>query len=318
LKSTLKSMSLDTQYEGLRDYLYDFRRFMKHSSALDPRSSHAAIGARITKEYHRIEKGLALPEPRTGFGRPVIDDLVKTLPAYEAEGRDYISKGARATVRDWVAFQDERGGEVPDEVRSFIEGTENLRGGVKTLSRAEIGEATGIDFERFVRTRYSVRAFTGDPVSSDAVERAVALALKTPRVCNRESRHVRVAYSPEMREKMLSFQNGNKGFGHLAGAVLMITSDLSAFTDFGERNQCWIDGGMFAMSLANAFHSQALGVCMLNSSTIGWRDARMRQALNVPDNEVVITFMAVGHLPESIQVAVSPAPELDGVLQVVG
>lgn len=321
LKRRLRRMvlrgRLETAYEGFKDYLYDFRRFRTHSSALDPRVSRMAVAARITKDYHRIEKGLALPEPRPGFAHQVVEGLMRELPAYEAAGRDHVSEGARASVRDWVAFHDRLGAEIPAGVRAFVQGADNLEGGSKRLSRAEILAASAIDFERFARMRYSIRQFTGAPVPAAAVIRAVEIALKTPRVCNRESRRVRVAYDPGARARMLSFQNGNRGFGHLAGAVLMITSDLSAFTDFGERNQAWIDGGMFAMSLANALHAQGLGCCMLNSATIGWRDAQLRRALGVPDNEVVITFMAVGQMPESVEVAVSPAPRPAEVLTVM-
>lgn len=304
-------------YAGLRDYLYDFRRFLSHSGAVDPRVSRAATAARITREYHRIEKGLALPDPRPGFAGPVVDWLMAEVPAYEAAGQDYISDGARASVRDWVAFHDRLGVAIRPEIRAFAAGAGNLAGGVKTLSREEIVAAGAVDFERFARMRYSIRQFTGAPVPEAAIRDAVSVALKTPRVCNRESRHVRVAFDPAMRERMLGFQNGNRGFGHLAGAVVMITVDLSAFTDFSERNQGWIDGGMFAMSLANALHAQGLGTCMLNSSTIFWRDRQMRQALGVPDNEVVITFMAVGQIPETVEVAVSPAPPVESVLRVV-
>ncbi|WP_336468832.1 nitroreductase family protein [Frigidibacter sp. MR17.14] len=279
--------------------------------------SRNAIAARITKEYHRIEKGLALPEPKPGFAQPVIDWLLAEVPAYERGGRDYISDGARAAVGDWVGFHDRIGAAVRPEIRSFAQGSDNFEGGVKTLTRDEILAAAMIDFDRFAKMRHSIRQFTGAPVPEAAIARAVETALKTPRVCNRESRRVRVAFDPAVRAKMLGYQNGNRGFGHLAGAVAMITVDLAAFTDFGERNQGWIDGGMFAMSLVNALHAQGLGTCMLNSATIGWRDAKMRAALGVPDNEIVITFLAVGQIPDRVAVAVSPAPRAGEVLTVM-
>lgn len=317
-RSALKVAGVDRKYDGLKDYLYDFRRFRTHSSALDPEASPEAVSARITKEYHRIEKGLALPEPRPGFALAVVDWLMRKVPRHEAAGHAGLAtRGARGSIRAWVDHHDRIGAPVREDIRAFAQGAESLPGGVITLTREEILAATSIDFARFARARHSVRQFTGAPVAEEVVRAAVALALKTPRVCNRESRRVRAAFTPEAMKRMLDHQNGNRGFGHLAGAVLMITSDMRHFTDFGERNQCWVDGGMFAMSLANALHAQGLGTCMLNSATVSWKDQGLRRALGVPDHEAVITFMAVGQLPERIELAESPAPGAGEVLTIL-
>jgi hypothetical protein len=47
----------------------------------------------------------------------------------------------------------------------------------------------------------------------------------------------------------LSYQNGNSGFGHTVPALFVITSDMRIFEKSGERNQGWVDGGLFAMAL---------------------------------------------------------------------
>jgi nitroreductase len=307
---------------GLRNYAYDFRRFSRHSSALSPQLSATGRFAKVTKAYHMLEKGLALPQPRPGFGQGYADEpvgfLLDEVPALEAAGlRGVETQGARAAMRAYVAWHDARGHHLDPRVRTFGSAAGDHPGGTRHVDRADLWAKSGIDFEAFVRTRHSVRNFTGAPVSPDAIRQAVSVALKSPRVCNRESRRVHIAFEPEQRARMLACQNGNRGFGHLAGAVLMITSDLSYFVDFGERNQCWIDGGLFAMTLAYALHAQGLGACMLNASNTHQRDARLRQALKLSENEVVIMFLAVGHLPPSLEVAASPTPQLDDVIKIV-
>lgn len=313
-------------YPALRNFHYDFRRFLTYSSAVDPRSSTAAVAARIVKEYHRIEKGLALPDPRPGFASQTVDHLITAVPRLEAEaGPCLATRGSRDALAAYAAWHDRAGAALPADqaarLRAFLDSpppkdaARNVpMGGVVTLTRSEIAAATDFDYARFVNTRYSVRQFTGDAVSRGDIAAAVDLALKTPRVCNRESRRVHAAFAPEARARMLKFQNGNRGFGHLAGAVLMVTSDLRAFTDLGERNQCWIDGGMFAMSLAHALHARGLGTCMLNWSAPFWRDRDMRKGLPIPAHEVVITMMAVGHLPDSVDLAQSARPPVDEIL----
>ena len=307
------------RFNGLRDYLYDYRRFTRYSSALDPKISPQARLARITKAYHMIEKGLALPEPRPGFGQEPIAMLLAEVPELEAAGHaGPVTRSARASLAAYVRWHDALGHQVPPPVRQFAATAETAPGGAIVLERQFIQSAAGIDFARFARSRYSVRNFTGAPVSEEAIRTAVEVALKTPRVCNRETRRVHFANTPGDMGRMLSVQNGNRGFGHLAGAVLMITSDVREFVEYGERNQCWVDGGLFAMTLAFAFHAQGLGTCMLNASNASWKDRRLRAILGLPDHEVVITFMAVGHLPDQLMVAESPAPDVDSILRRMG
>ena len=113
-------------------------------------------------------------------------------------------------------------------------------------------------------------------------------------------------YDPQLRQRALSHQNGNRGFGDAVGAVLIVATNLAAYTDFGERNQAWIDGGLFAMTLAYALHAQALGTCFLNWSVTPGTDKAMRKDMGIPDEEAVITLMAVGQLREAFCVAASP------------
>ena len=97
--------------------------------------------------------------------------------------------------------------------------------------------------------------------------------------------------------------------------MFIVTSDLQAFCNPGERFQCWIDGGMFAMSLLYAAHSLRLGACALNWSQTCERDIAMRTAVGIPDNEVVVMMMAVGHLPSQFSVAQSARKELSEVVR---
>ena len=72
------------------------------------------------------------------------------------------------------------------------------------------------------------------------------------------------AYDDERQQQVIAVQ-GNAGFGDRVPLVLVITSDLQTFFAPEERNQAWIDGGMFAMSLVHALHSLGLASCCRTS-----------------------------------------------------
>lgn len=309
------------RYRGLNNYFYDMRRFGGSSTAFDSPYDEETLGALITMDYHRIEKGLALPAPRVGFGSDVTKRLLKAVPDYEQRfGPGLPTRCARAALAEYAAFHRQTNAPM-EAVEAFLATApaDPTAGSAGTLmiSREAIYAHSNIDFDAFARHRYSVRNFTGEPVERSVVEAAVATAMKTPSVCNRQTARVHIALSDDTRAKALSYQNGNRGFGDRAGAVLIVTSDMRGFTSLGERNQCWVDGGLFAMSLNYALHARGLGVCMLNWSTECHRDREMRTALGIPDHEAVIMMMAVGHMPEAFKVASSPRRPLEAVASVI-
>ena len=144
---------------------------------------------------------------------------------------------------------------------------------------------------------------------------AVKLAQKTPSVCNRQAWKVHVFDDPAAMRSLLEIQAGNRGFGEHASAVLVVTCDLQCFVEVAERYQAWIDGGMFCMSLCLALHAAGYGACCLNWSKEPADDRRLRAAAPIADAEQVIMLIAIGTLPERLDVAASPRRPLTDALE---
>lgn len=310
--------------EARCNYDYDLNRFLKYSSTRDIYPDPVGVESFLTSAYHALEKGLAMEEPRAGFGQRYIPIVLAGIAELERSGHArFATGGARGCLAAYVDYHDARGLPLPAQFETELRAIaaemkgQTFSGGSVTLTRTEIEEATNFDYANFVGTRYSVRHFTGATVSPDTIRRAVALAIKTPRTCNREMRRVYAAYETNLRNHVLSFHLGNKGFGHKLGALLIVTADLRELYEIAERNQAWIDGGLFAMSLVYALHSARLGTCMLNWSVDYNHDQRFRKEFDIPENEVIITFIGVGHVPDIFEVAASPGPSVDEVLSVV-
>lgn len=305
-----------------RNFEYDLQKFVAHSSACELNPAPIALASFLASAAHNLEKGLAIETPRAGFGASKIPGVLLAVSELERLGRKgFITDGARGCIREYVEHHDELGLPLPEdleaELRRFAEesGSDDLPGGSVTLTRDEVVAAVSVDWARFVGTRWSVRHFTGEPVTPSQVEHATTISLKTPRTCNRETRRVYTAYDRELREELLGYHLGNRGFGHALGVVLVVTVDLREFDMVGERNQAWIEGGMFTMSLVYSLHAEGLGTCVLNWSVDCDQDRAIRERFVIPDYEVIIALVGAGHLPEAIQVAASPGPKVGQVLR---
>lgn len=305
------------------NYNYDFNRFLEYSAVGGKVDTQLKLRAQITKEYHRIEKRLAFKEPRVGFAPDVIQNLLSKLRQYQKNyGLDEIGQIALNTLFAYYQFNLDRGLRDEQFYQELVElrntvpelQTVTSKGGVLTLSKQSILNAAQLDLQAFFESRYSIRHFTSDDVDISSIETAVKMAQKTPSVCNRQSSKVYVFTNKQDKEKVLSYQNGNRGFGDQASKVLIVTSNLEHFFNIGERNQCWIDGGMFAMSLVYALHSLGLGTCCLNWSVECEVDRALKDAVGINDSESIIMMIAVGHLPEKLKVAQSTRKNIQEVL----
>jgi hypothetical protein len=124
-------------------------------------------------------------------------------------------------------------------------------------------------------------------------------------VCNRQSWRVHVFSEAADKAMILRHQNGNLGFGHLADRVLLVTADMRTFVSSGERNQAFLDGGLFSMSLLYALQARGIATCPLNLSISFQVDRRLRKAARIPGWETPLMMIAVGYPPDRLNVAAS-------------
>lgn len=302
-----------------RNVRYDAARYRRSSAAF-----HASfrtpddlphLRALITMDYHRIEKGLALRHPRPAFGGQVVRELARNTAAYARLGGDpTLLRIVGNVLLAYLEHHDQNDidlgglrGEVGDLIETLSAAEDACQcGGTRTVTREEW---LGIDrsaLPEFFNSRSSVRDFSDEPVDDEAVERIVRFAMKTPSVCNRQAWRVYDIPTSELMTKLLSCQNGNAGFRESIPRTLIVACDLRHFVSVGERNQGWIDGGMFAMSLLWAIHAEGLGACALNWSVEKEADQKLRRLAPIPDHEIVLMMIAFGHVPEEFRVAQSP------------
>lgn len=258
----------------------------------DGQDDRECLESRLTLAYHGIEKGASFPNPKRPYGLSKIPEISELLNI--ADKRKVSTENAEFARSAVDALQHYNAtGDISELVTPFSDWDRHAY------------DADAID--RFVGTRHSVRNYDLEArVSPELIRHIVAAAGTTPSVCNRRSYRAHYFDTPEQVAAILALQNGNRGFGHTVPGVFIVTVRRSSFVGAGERNQRWIDGGLFAMTLVWLCHARGLGTCFLNWSQTNSRTDQLRALADIPATEDVITYIAVGYPVDGHRVARSP------------
>ena len=164
-------------------------------------------------------------------------------------------------------------------------------------------------------SRHSVRQFSEQTIDVSDIEKAVKLAMKAPSACNRQSCKAYFYRDKEVNKRLGELIAGNTGFDGEVQNYIVITSDMSAFYDPFERNQVYVDGGIFTMALVEALHYYGIASCILQNGEYKERNLKFKEICkNIPENEKIILFIAIGYYKDNFTYAVSHRKNLDNVL----
>ena len=250
--------------------------------------------------YHQIEKGLTFPAPKRPFGARASTGIQEHLRHIDPD--DFHATEARHALADLASW--------------------NVRGEYPTYSSYGVNEQadgsptspTSFDPESFFESRHSVRNFHRErTVSEELVTRACRLAQSAPSVCNRQAARIHLFGGRKARQA-LCLQNGNRGFRESITNLAIITIDRRWFLRAEERNQRWIDGGIFASTFMWALHSLGVASCMLNWSVTNHETIALRSQLKLPKSEDVICMVAFGYPPDPFRVSRSRRLPPDSVV----
>ncbi|SDR70815.1 Nitroreductase [Halopseudomonas sabulinigri] len=259
---------------------------------------------------------MSLPNPRKGFGVNKFQELMKScnihLNSYDS---DSSLSAALATATAYLEYQAKQGMDTKELTALFHKnaGKQETTSGIagnKVISKKAIAASLPANPESFFFSRFSLRNYSATPISEELLKRIGLIASKTPSVCNRQTAKSYFYTDEESIKRILSLQDGNSGFGHHAKAIAVVTSELACFYKGAERNQGYVDGGLYAMSIVYAAHAVGLGSCMLNWSQGVRTDKKLHELTGIPESEIVITLIAFGHIPEETVIAASPRRDI--------
>ncbi|EHG1331726.1 nitroreductase family protein [Vibrio vulnificus] len=303
-------------YLIISNFMADFILFIKHSTVFS-RGTVNKIECQIILDYHSVEKGLLFSKTKPRFAQHRIKSLNKNLldPLiaeyytrsqirvalqvmclyYELHERmdtiieDYYPKSIYLKYRGILAehYSDDFSGVISYNASCFYERVEEL------------------NFSRFSNSRKSIRQFTGERIAQFKIEQAIQLALNTPSVCNRQASRVYLVEDKSKIDKILDIQGGFTGYSTNVKQLLIVSVDRNYFYTVGERNQLFIDGGMFLMNLLYSLHYNGIAACPANWGKTIQEEKRLDSVVTIAESEKIICMIPIGVASDCFKVTLS-------------
>ena len=275
-----------------------------------PDNTQRQLESKLTFHAHSLEKGLSHEKIRLGFGELTLKEIRKTLDYYNKLG---FSKKSASYINALSVLNEYRKLHELSKFdlkifnklfASYLSEMIKERNQIGGAMRIKKANPKAQDFKELIESRWSVREYSDKSIDVKKIENSIKLAQKSPSACNRQSSRVHIVSDAKIIKKLIRVQGGFTGY-KLPPTLLIVTSDTNAFLDITERNQPYIDGGIFSMSLLLALEYYGLPACPLNAMFDKRRDIKIRGILNMKHSELMIMFIAVGNFNKSPKVAKS-------------
>ncbi|WP_171038445.1 nitroreductase family protein [Pseudoalteromonas sp. S3178] len=291
------------------NYMADCISYIRYSSSISFENDITKLEGRICVFYHALEKGLSLANPRKGFGQEKAKELIKFTLKYVSmdDYNESLVKTVLGVLDEYFKFNKDSINDNLYELYTLhlLKAIKHKPSSSSGTNFAEKSKLTFSDYEKFSTSRRSVRKYLSTQIERCEIEECINLAKYTPSVCNRQPWKAYIYQGQENVQNVLKFQHGNKGFCDNLSSLILVTSDRTKFWHALERNQAFIDGGMYSMSIVNALHAKGLGSCCLNLSLTAFAEKKLKKELCIPNSEVPIMMIAVANYEDGAVVAAS-------------
>lgn len=320
------------RFRLLNYYFNDYKTYKKYSFGSNRNQTLPMIRARITLHYHSLEKGLSHPNFRSNFGMNALKNLDQALDDFEKfkySQTDERYLNAIYTLESYLKRHQDLGIETPfvekilikrykyqDKQANFdsLDTTDSYR----VFSKEDLLKNKSSEFELLAKSRISTRDFSNEAIDINSIKRAVDIAVRTPSVCNRQPWKVYYITDLDIKSRVLNHQKGlTKERISNSGNLVIVTTNISYFANDKERNEGFVDGGLFAMSLIYALTSEGLGTCGLHASLSHKDFNKVKEIVRIPENERIIMFIIVGHYEDKILTPLSKRDPADNFLKVI-
>lgn len=304
------------KFRLIENYYYDYKLYKKHSSLFGI-NSFENFESEVTLRYHSLEKGFAHNKVRFRFGRKRVLELLDMLSnidfknpnnniqiysaAYNLCYYFELHEKSNIDISDYFTQADY------DRASSVFNSSEkNLLNGFKQHSRESYFlDVETKSFPDFSESRCSVRDFSGEKIKTEIIKKAIQLANNAPSVCNRQPNHVILINEKNKIDRILKLQGGLTGYTDNINQLLVLVTDRRLFYSVGERNQYYIDGGIYLMNLLYALHFYRIVACPAHWAWTRKKDLKIVKLLNISDAYKVICIVPIGLAKKNFKTTLS-------------
>lgn len=274
--------------------------YYKHSTVFK-QNTFKKIEALIILKYHSLEKGLLHNITRYQFGKQNVIELCQLLKREEIiinKNRTQIS-AAYLTICAYYELHSENNIDISSyysksDYDEFKEYSNSNLSSIKKQQASSYFEESDKDFSNFSNSRSSVRDFTNEKIQFNTIQNVIELAKNAPSVCNRQPVIVYYVDDKIIIDSIFKIQGGLKGYSDEISNLLVVACDRNYFYTVGERNQLYIDGGIFLMNLLYALHYYKIAACPAHWGLNIDSDRKAIKLLNMSKSEKIICLVAIG------------------------
>jgi len=301
----------------------DFILFKKHSSVFS-QNTFEKKESEITLRYHSLEKGFLYKPIKYRFAREKVTQLhilFKDDEVLRNTNRAHI-QSAIANLINYYEIHQESNVDISSyfskENYLFYKGIlVNPLKSTKSHTFESYFSNTDGDFNQFSNSRCSVRNFTGEKIAVEKLKKVVNLANNAPSVCNRQPIKLYLVENKNLIDKIFEIQGGLKGYSSELSQMIIVSCDRSYFYSVGERNQLYIDGGIYLMNLLYALHYYQIAACPAHWGMPVGADKKMRELLKLPETLQIICLVAIGVPTDNFMTTLSLRKKSDENFQII-
>lgn len=307
----------------ISNFYNDYRLYKKYATAFSKKDLKNKE-ADLILNYHSLEKGMLFKNMKLGFAKNRIQNLHKILndkDILENVHRSQIKVGYQVICKYYELHQ-EKGLEISDfytkaQYDFYKTALENhytdCFSGIYSWKKEEFyKDVQTKGFESFAKSRQSIRNFTGELISHDRLIKAIEIANTAPSVCNRQASNVYLIEDKNKIDEILAVQGGFVGYTENVSQLLIVTNDRKYYYTVGERNQFYIDGGLYLLNLLYALHYMKIANCPANWGKTAKDEKKLLPFIQIPESEKIICLIPIGEATESFNTTLSkrrPAEE---------
>lgn len=274
-------------------------------------------------DIHRIEKGLVMKPVRRKFAKNYIEKCVcNFIKLYD--NRVISNKEAKwcyDVLEDYFNIVDIDDSNIKSAKKKFDKAdfhelNEGIREKESPFFRNKPEDLISINqLEQLAIYRRSVRIFEDRVIEIEIIENALKVASLSPTACNRQPYVFKVFDRKDelLFNQIVNLPPGAMAFKDSIPSIIAVVGKYNTFSYEGDRYNPITDASLATMSLIYGLEVQGVSSCILHWPEDKKREQKLRELIELREEEKVIMFIAIGYADQDNKVAKSTKKELNAI-----